>query len=243
MVRFLGEKHSVNTAREKVRDIMKEMRKKQEDPEYVRKYHGPKKFLEAMLNDKSKEKVPSHWTKNTGNFSKLLAKFMPSQGNVLVPVDARMLAAITKLVTGTWKAAMAGHGADAVGLSHSMIQVKNVQRIENPKVYRGYRTQLSLACEEALKADYPSVTTLDDKSEILTTALAIPELEAIRMPELNEYFLFHGTKKELVENIVVQGAETRFSSTGLFGSGLYLSESSTKADQYAGNTAETLQPL
>jgi Poly(ADP-ribose) polymerase catalytic domain len=51
---------------------------------------------------------------------------------------------------------------------------------------------------------------------------------------VNEYYLFHGTTEAIVEAIEKQGFEDRLSSPGLFGRGMYFAESSTKADQYAG---------
>jgi hypothetical protein len=47
--------------------------------------------------------------------------------------------------------------------------------------------------------------------------------------------LFHGTKPDVVDGVVNQGLDSRLGGKGLFGSGIYLAESSTKADQYAGN--------
>ena len=232
MVKFYGEKTSVDKAREKVRDIFTGMKKKETNPEYIRKYHGRKGILQAML--KEDQKVPSHWTKNKGLWSNWIAKHMPSMGNVLVDVDAKTYAAIDQLVKGSWVQKFVGHGADSVGLSHSNIQVKKVQRIENPTTYRHYRTRVNLACEEGLKCDFPAITSINNEPEVLTAMLNIPEFERIRTREVNEYFLFHGTKENVKENIVVQGPDSRFSGKGLFGSGLYLSESATKADQYAG---------
>ena len=55
------------------------------------------------------------------------------------------------------------------------------------------------------------------------------------LPELNECFLFHGTTATTKDAIVHQGIDYRLGSQGaLFGQGCYFTESSTKADQYAG---------
>ena len=51
---------------------------------------------------------------------------------------------------------------------------------------------------------------------------------------VNEYYLFHGTTEATVGAIEKQGFEDRLASKGLFGKGMYFAESSTKADQYAG---------
>jgi len=55
------------------------------------------------------------------------------------------------------------------------------------------------------------------------------------LPELNECFLFHGTSGPTKDAIVHQGIDYRLGNhSALFGQGCYFTESSTKADQYAG---------
>ena len=234
MVKFFGERQAVTSAREKVRHIFKEIKKKQEDPDCVRKHHGSKGVLQALL--KEELRVPRHWTQNTGSFSKFRSKWIPSKDSILVDVDPRTHKAVDQLVQGSWLQKYVGHGADSRGLIHSKIQVTKVQRIENLTTYREYRTGLNFACEDGMKADFSPIINIAGELEVLTATLKIPELEAIRLPEVNEYFLFYGTKAEIVEHIVVQGTDSRLGSNGLFGQGLYLAESSTKADQYAGKT-------
>ena len=57
------------------------------------------------------------------------------------------------------------------------------------------------------------------------------------LPELNECFLFHGTSATTKDAIVKQGIDYRLGNqSALFGQGCYFTESSTKADQYAGMT-------
>ena len=65
------------------------------------------------------------------------------------------------------------------------------------------------------------------------------QLSKSLVAEVNEYFLFHGTKQSWVKSIEDHGLDARLSANAMFGSGVYFAESSTKADQYAGDT----QPL
>jgi len=59
--------------------------------------------------------------------------------------------------------------------------------------------------------------------------------DLLLLPELNECFLFHGTNAAIKDAIVKQGIDYRLGNqSALFGQGCYFSESSTKADQYAG---------
>ena len=56
------------------------------------------------------------------------------------------------------------------------------------------------------------------------------------MSEVNECFLFHGTKDIKKDAIINQGFDGRLGDQeALFGQGIYFSESAIKADQYAGN--------
>jgi len=60
------------------------------------------------------------------------------------------------------------------------------------------------------------------------------QLNKSRVSEINEYFLFHGTKQSGLKSIEDHGLDSRLSANTMFGSGVYFAESSTKADQYAG---------
>jgi len=67
----------------------------------------------------------------------------------------------------------------------------------------------------------------------ITAGLAVlnDNLEA----EINECYLMHGTSREHVKSIEMQGVDARFAGEEpMFGRGAYYAESSTKADQYAG---------
>ena len=57
--------------------------------------------------------------------------------------------------------------------------------------------------------------------------------------EINEYFLFHGTKHSWLKSIEDQGLDARLSNNAMFGSGTYFAESSTKADQYTGDSSHS----
>ena len=59
--------------------------------------------------------------------------------------------------------------------------------------------------------------------------------------QVNEHYLFHGTKREALNKIYSQGLSVRVANDRtMLGRGLYAAESSTKADQYSGETL--LQP-
>ena len=63
----------------------------------------------------------------------------------------------------------------------------------------------------------------------------LKKLDDSLISEINEYFLLHGTKPSVVDVIEKQGLDFRLNSRGMLGKAVYFGESSTKADQYAGN--------
>ena len=68
----------------------------------------------------------------------------------------------------------------------------------------------------------------------------LAQLDKNLISEINEYYLLHGTKPDLIELIAHDNVDFRMSSDKpMFGRGAYYAESSTKADQYAGNCEVT----
>jgi len=71
-------------------------------------------------------------------------------------------------------------------------------------------------------------------ANIITEGMAV--LNDSLEPEINEYYLMHGTSNKFVQSIEMLGIDSRFAGDKtMFGRGAYYAESSTKADQYAGN--------
>jgi hypothetical protein len=138
-----------------------------------------------------------------------------------------------------------GFGNDAAGLKHKTIDVKNISRVENPKLFHKYRMKLNELCLSAATTPFPLVTAID-KNEVKTRTLNLLMLEAVLVPEINEYFLLHGTKVNTRDTIVKQGLDSRLSNSVYFGNGIYFAESSTKSDQYADSAQQRTaigQPL
>ena len=69
----------------------------------------------------------------------------------------------------------------------------------------------------------------------VTFAAGGSQLSKSLVSEINEYFLFHGTKHSGLKSIEDHGLDNRLSSNSMFGNGTYFAESSTKADQYTGD--------
>ena len=75
---------------------------------------------------------------------------------------------------------------------------------------------------------------------MIVCAVDLSSLEAVLVPEINEYFLLHGTKPDTVDVIASQGLDCRLATSRYFGRGVYCAESSSKSDQYAGRNLSSL---
>lgn len=155
-----------------------------------------------------------------------------------VDVDKATEKAVKTLVKKTWKKEYVGKGKDAINLSHENIRIKKVERIENVELFKKYaqkrldyfRMLADEGQQKLLSLDKVKVQT----QGVVWTQKHLPDiLQQDIFPEINEHFLFHGTKPDLIETTIRSGLDSRLSSpNGLFGQGIYTAESSTKADQY-----------
>ena len=154
-------------------------------------------------------------------------------------VDARTQNAVRNLVEKTFTTKLVGQGKDAVNLSHSGLCVTKVERIENMKLYKEYSDR---------RADFTrrlgggfTYEKLESKphakhGEIMSAKHTDPLLQSDLYHEINEFYFFHGTDASNVKKITKNGLDPRLGSdAGMFGPGVYCAESSTKADQYAGD--------
>jgi hypothetical protein len=147
--------------------------------------------------------------------------------------SSALFLAVKDLVMKTWDPIKAGGlGYDAQGLSHREISVRKIWAVENPQMFHKYVAIKNLFCLQASQTPFPRFAGIDNEEEIATRKLALATLEENLIPEINEYYLLHGTFRH--EAIERSGFDSRVSSDrALFGNGSYFSESSTKADQYA----------
>ncbi|KAK2179026.1 hypothetical protein NP493_518g01004 [Ridgeia piscesae] len=152
-----------------------------------------------------------------------------------VDVGTELADAIKNLVQQSWDHDHVGHGRDAKNLKHTSIEVIKVEQIESTSLYKEYEQQRKDFCQRAAKKVFPKVTFKSGEGEIKTALHGISLLDDQLIPEINEHFLFHGAKVEYVDAILKQGIDYRLAKAGLFGSGAYFCERTTKADQYTGS--------
>jgi len=111
-------------------------------------------------------------------------------------------------------------------------KLQSVMRNENSKLWRKYAIKKADLQKERRTLDDPYQLYVDVK-----TSKAREDLGGDRLdPEINEWYLWHGTSESAAHNICTTDFKMRLagSATGtLYGRGSYLAESITKADEYA----------
>ncbi|XP_033742687.1 protein mono-ADP-ribosyltransferase PARP14-like [Pecten maximus] len=188
--------------------------------------------------------TPDYWVHHKGGTPvkklKLSLEVSLKKAYVLKQVDHSTRDAVVKLVNETWEMDKFGAGKDARGLDelgYSKIEVKEVLRVENLDLYEKYATERQRIFSKASKKGQ-SLTSVKDSNgsdgEVCTYTKMKPCLKNELFPEINEHYLFHGTKENIIEKVLSQGLDNRMAGdNAMFGQGVYAAESSTKADQYA----------
>lgn len=158
----------------------------------------------------------------------------------LHPMDGEERKAIEQLISVTWMQKFVGHGRDGRGLSHSNIKVVKVERLEHPELWEKYSAQRErtfVLLELNKQRGFTPIEKLPGSSGPVKTTNTLKRCKALCRDvypvEVNEHYLFHGTKPEYLNQIVDSGLDIRISSdNAMLGRGVYASESPTKADQY-----------
>ncbi|XP_052794818.1 uncharacterized protein LOC128227917 isoform X2 [Mya arenaria] len=247
-----GNKHYIlKGKRQHVSEALKEVLKLLiNDPEKSKKRplrkdmkRGTVEFAESMAHEEVN--IPIYWKLYKGNtpFSEILSIFSATGKDYnKIAIDAHdpTYSRIVKMVNKTFDSTKIGHGQDAKGLerlSYSKLWITNIQRIENPQLFRKYvhkRQEIFLNLLNEKRGCWPTVGQLPRSSgEITTRSYLSQTMEKEPYSEINEVYLFHGTKPDTIQTICITGLDPRLGSgKAMFGSGIYGAEKSSKADQY-----------
>ena len=109
-----------------------------------------------------------------------------------------------------------------------MISVVDVEQIENPRLHQMYGRTVRSLCGRAPPVGFPKVTCNPNERDVETSMGRVSALDDQLIPEINEYFLFHGTRPE--HDILQGGIDCQRGQGGMFGQGANFCEMSTKAD-------------
>ncbi|KAK6976308.1 poly [ADP-ribose] polymerase [Biomphalaria glabrata] len=223
--------------------------------EYTTLYELPKQGTLANMEYLAKQKTvfPSYWCQSktqgatssstwsslrsfVSNMFNPLAEKNSSQAR-LVDVDSETEEAIKKLLIETHDPNVIGQGADAVGMYYSSLEVTKIKRVENPAQFEKYHARRKEILEKMIRKGFPCQDVgkiTGSKGKVLTSTLLSGPLKDGLFTEINEHYLFHGTKGSAVTNITTNGFDPGCSKTlSMFGQAVYAAERFTKADQYS----------
>ena len=194
---------------------------------------GTKEFWEEILEHPT---TPMHWTQFEGGYNVTKYLSLDDKCKTVEVTDQKELSAIQKLVNGTWISKLAGIDADAANIACGSLLVTGVERIENVELWNYYINERAKLIRSILKkGPFEKLENHSVRGSVFTSRHMDSPLTDAIYPELNEFYLFHGTKPQFVDDIVGKGMDPRFSGDHtMMGSGNYCAESSTKSDQYAG---------
>lgn len=207
-----------------------------------RSQKGTEDYWREVLEN---HKTPLYWKKFKGGYD--IQYHLRNEDNYcqVNQVDQETFTAISELVEATWDQSHVGHGADARNLSHQNIKVTKIERVESIELFSQYSHQREKIIRRMLKSgltSYPKITTVAQHGDVLTTLKMPKLLNTSLYLDINEHYVFHGTKSTFIENITKKGVDPRKSGDRLlFGQGIYCGESSTKADQYTGMYLKKLE--
>ncbi|KAK0062248.1 hypothetical protein Bpfe_008349 [Biomphalaria pfeifferi] len=184
----------------------------------------------------SDERIPSYWSLNEKKsyWKSLKSYFIQKQ--ILVNVDLETKDAVCHVVNKTFNKHPVGQSSNAAGLNHSSIKVIDVQRVENVELFEKYHTLRKTMFRKISQTQkiFNEVGIVSHSTgPILTTKYLSEAMRKELYYEINEHYLFYGTKTKELENIIHKGLDSRLAVDGILGKGIYTAERSTKSDQYA----------
>ena len=194
---------------------------------------GTNEFWEEILEHPT---TPMHWTQFEGGYNVKKYLSLHDQCKIVKVTDQKEFNTVRKLVNDTWKPGLVGIGADAANIVCKSLLVTGVERIENVDLWDNYIHERAKLIRSFLKnGPFEKLENHSNEGSILTARYIDSPLTGAIYPELNEFYLFHGTKSQFVGNIMRRGMDPRHSGDHpMMGRGNYCAESSTKSDQYAG---------
>jgi hypothetical protein len=142
-----------------------------------------------------------------------------------VNVTAEMCKRVQDLLDASCNSSTLNTGRDVAHRSppYSRLVVSKVSRIESPALWRVYAAKREALYAQLRKCRVPATAVHTDAQWMAA------ELDA----RVNEKFMWHGTKPELLNIIEENGFDERMGSLdGMFGAGVYFAEMCSKSDQY-----------
>lgn len=170
---------------------------------------------------------------------KQLAKEVPSywsgqdldQGWIAVPVAEETFQKLSALFVVTQPREL-GTGRDAASYSraYSNLKLRCAWRIEHQSLWDKYVAERNDVIRHLRQLERSSIETPQWRSKLEDSTVGMPD--ELCAP-IGERYLLHGTKPEVLLDILHQGFNDKLASLrGMFGAGAYFAEDPEKIDQY-----------
>lgn len=117
----------------------------------------------------------------------------------------------------------------------SSLTLCNLQRVENSDAWNRYAARRAHLMRR--QSECHSLESLYGGAPVMTSEFQAQEL----LPQVNEFYLWHGTKPSAAMSIVTDGfqiSRAGLTHGAMFGKGAYFAEASSKSDEYAEAEAE-----
>lgn len=181
--------------------------------------------LYSTMQKKKPSLTPWYWNLQGG-----LASAATERYDVTKDMKAKM----QHLIDGSCNRRTLGRGKDQVEPGdYTGLQVVKVEQIESPQLWMIYQLRKVKLVDDVLKKKCPETPSPSlAKTEIASYDHSWMPKSGL-LTEVNEVFLFHGTKPDIADKVIETGFEERLASLGgLYGAGAYFAEKSSKSDQY-----------
>ncbi|XP_062573463.1 protein mono-ADP-ribosyltransferase PARP12-like [Saccostrea cucullata] len=177
---------------------------------------GTPKYVEYMFRNPPRS--PPYWTKYT---NKCCLKDWAEPTCYEVDVDKKTFGCIENAFLKT----MGGKNC----------KIEKICRLENANLYFQYAHERVRQFRKVhMEGIFTPLERLLDSNLVLMQALGF--LKDDLHSEVNEYYFFHGTATDCLENIKIQGLVPKLPKAhgGLLGNGIYGAEMASKSDGYTG---------
>lgn len=159
-------------------------------------------------------KVPDYWTKCEEDFME-----------VEVSKETEEYCKIEEMLNNNIEIHKGEYGICSNGKIPSSFKLNKLMRIQNKEIWQRY--QFARTCIE--KQNKYKLNESESSKYINKIPIKTKKID----DKSNEYYLFHGTKWEVINIVKKKGFDERVGSTsGMFGAGIYFAENSSKSNQY-----------
>mmetsp|Transcript_41200 Transcript_41200/g.86243 ORF Transcript_41200/g.86243 Transcript_41200/m.86243 type:complete len:622 (-) Transcript_41200:969-2834(-) len=168
---------------------------------------------------------PDHWT------------ITASKSNPFVPVPAEdnlsLWSALRAIVQTTRGNELSVNGRDhAPGQNYNQLELARAWRVQDVDLHRKVSASQAKVAVDSARAKHSYLPP--DLLTLLETRGCAQLLPGKGLLKANEKWLLHGTRPEVIMDLVTEGFSERLASIsgGMFGCGSYFAEDSAKSDQY-----------